>query len=304
MSKVFRNAGFWISVGLIVLIMLSYTIYVDDTGKAYNVFTAGAAYDTAGLLSRDIISQKAFYKMVNQSLPMYACMFSAMSFAWTLCHEENSSGRRYIIFRNGKLRYVLTKALAALVSSGLVYVIGAAVSICVCEIFLPSMSELKVIDPEGYELWFQARSTYSTGETIGLYKVLNENAFYIMQTVGLFLYGSFCGAVGFLVAAFCTNIYLAVCVPFFVGYMYYSIMAGTVLDYMATNISPKLVELLANYGMWQCYTNFPKYAEQFIANMVIYAVLWCIAVLVCRVRVGLSKDCGRKEDEGRFKGCF
>ncbi len=285
--KIYTSSGFWLSVVLLLSILLTFGVYMDDTGASYNILTTAMKINPSEYAEKRITSQMVFLTTTKSALAMYGMALSALCFTGTICQERKNNVKRYMIFRKGKNCEALSRGTAALISSGTAYALAALICMIVVIILFPDISSV-----DDYENIVMHYSVDSNGNTIGLYRLMGMNFIYVFQIMGMFLYGCVCGAVGLVTAAFSSSIYLCVSIPFFAGYTYYSIFAGVVMGYVDGSISERIFEGMSNYGTWSNYTCFWQNIHYFGWNLLIIAVLWGIAITVYRVRLGIAKDNG------------
>ncbi len=289
LRKMLKSGGFWLSVALILLILFTYGIYQDDSGKSYSVINVLLQLNHSTFLDNQLSAQGVFRIATQSGLAMYGTAFAALSFTGTFCQESRNNAKRYIVFRNGKTCFTLSKAVAAMVVSGLAFALAASLFMVVVIICFPDISQ-----SQDYGYWLDNYSRNSSGEVMGIYKALGAKAVYLLHISGMFFYGCVCGAVGFAFSAFSSSIYLCVCIPFFIGYAQYSFFAGIVMGYTDGRIPEKVFSLICDYGAWQSYTAYWINMKVFAGNLGIMVLMWILAIVIFRARIGRSVDCGVK----------
>ena len=212
--RILTSSGFWLAVGLALLILFTTTAYKEENGTTYNILSAAFQFDKGELLFKSVYVQTLFPTTVRYSLPMYGPLIAALSFAGVLCEEQKYGVRRYLLFKEGKTSYVLSKALSAIISSGLVFLLSSVILLVFIYCKYPLMSAQ---DAESFQYWLEFQSVDPNGNPILLFDWFGEHAYCLLQLIGAFIYGIFCGFIGFVCTAFFSNVYLVVCVPFFFG---------------------------------------------------------------------------------------
>lgn len=286
-KKTVTSPGFWIAVMLALILMLTYGIYEDDTRKSYNIITAISMLDSDTYYRKGLISQEIFYKITHSSLIMYASAIAALCFTGGICQEKKNNVKRYVIYRSGKLCDTISKAFAAFITSGMAFVIASVICLIIICIFFPDIK-----DGDMYEMYVLRFFTDKEGNTNFLYNTFGFNTIYVLQLVGQFIYGGMSAALGFIVAAFCSSIYLAVCIPFFIGYGYVSICNSIIMAFVENKISDKIYKIETIYMDSGIYTTFWRENVKTWWVFLSMLILWIVAIFIYRVRMETQKDCG------------
>ena len=131
-------------------------------------------------------------------------MLAAFSFAFGMYAEKQNKTTKYVIYRTGIKRYVISKALLAFISS--VFVMGIIAIICAIYIHgrFPSISEA---DSEFIEFKMQGSGYSDTGRKLNLVSQMGFGAAYLYGIFGMMLYGGLCASIGFIVYALTKDIY-------------------------------------------------------------------------------------------------
>ena len=288
-SRCLKSAGFLLSVCLGVVILLTTVVYKDIDGASYNLLTVGFYFEKEELISNHLNVQKLFSLAINYAMPMYGTLLAAISYAGTFCEEQKSGAKRYLLFRAGKVEYVLSKSFAAIFISGVSFVVAGILLLVFLYWKYPLVSAQ---DMDSFQSWMEFYSQNSDGSQNILYKYFGEHAFCIQHLSGLFVYGVFCGFIGYTCAAFFSNVYLLVCVPFFLGYIYYSIVRTINARAIEGSISFELVNALNSYVSPTGYMNYWRQTETLAINMLVLLVAWCVAIGIHILRVKKVSDCG------------
>ena len=291
MKRIVQSSGFWLSVGLALIIILTTNAYQEQGGTTYNVWMAAFLFDKAELLKMGLNMQTRFALSLQAALPMYGPLFAALSFASVICEEQKYGVRRYLIFKQGKVHYVLSKALSAICASGLVFLVTALLFMLFMYWRYPLMSANGV---EDFQSWIEFHSTAPDGTPILLFSWFGEHAYCILQLIGVFLYGMFCGFIGYICTAFFSNVYLAVCIPFFFGYIYYSISQTITGRMIEGSISMEIYNAMNTYVSPNGYMYFWRMTEGLMVNMLVLVGVWIVAVGIHMLCVQKATDCGVK----------
>lgn len=284
LNRMICSMGFWIAIILIVIITLTCESYTDVDGAKYSMLTILFNYDMEARIQNHMDMQSLLL-LIQGTLSMYGMLFAALSYASVLCEEQKNGVRRYVLLKEGKWNYVLSNAFATILSSGLVFLVGTAIVIGFICWNYPVLSEL---DKTAYEYWF----SYQSENAPWFYSTFGEMACCIQLLFGVFLYGTFCGFVGFLCAAFFSNVYLLTCIPFFVGYFYFSIMQVIYARVFEGVLPIELMQVLNTYVSPECYIKCWNYKKSLPINIAILLVIWILVIGVHRACLEKRADCG------------
>lgn len=287
MKRILSSSGFWLSAGLLVILLLTGTAYKDQQdGTTYTVITAAFEMDTEELLRYSLDVQSLLYSRVYGSLPMYGMLLAALSFAGALCEEQKYGVRRYLVFKEGKVRYVLGKAFAAILASVMSFLVAAGIMLLFLFWKYPMMKESSI------SAWMEYYGTNGGVIVQALIENLGGYAHIVLTLVGGCVYMVFCAFLGFVCTAFFSNVYLAVCIPFFFGYIYYSIMDSMVGRVMEGAISWEFYSKLTSYVSPNGYMSFWSLPDSRTINMLVLLAVWVVAVGVHILRMHKAADCG------------
>ena len=118
MKRTFHSGGFWLAVGLAMLILLTSGIYKDLDGAIYTVLSATYELEREQMIRHNLSVESTLTGHIIYQLSMYGPLLAALSFATVMCEEQKYGVRRYLLFKEGKKRYVVSKALTAVFTSG------------------------------------------------------------------------------------------------------------------------------------------------------------------------------------------
>lgn len=279
--------GFWLSVGLAVIILLTGAELEGERGETYNIVTAMLYLDEAKLQMLGWNADMVFSGCLWSSMPMYGMLLAALSFAVNLCEEQKHGVRRYILMKEGKWNYTLSKAVSAMLVSGIAFLLSTLVVCLIVHAKFPVMSEEDLS-------WRVEVLKLPPSVTQALLGCFGARMFSVMGVFGAFLYGVFCGFAGYLCSAFFSNVYLVVCIPFFFGYMYYSILQVLMGMAIEGRIPWEQYNLLDSHVSPHGYMNFWQYWDAFGWNMLALVVLWGFSIGIYYLRIHKAVDCGVK----------
>lgn len=288
-KRILCSAGFWLSVGLGCIILLTSVTHKDMQGVSYNVLTSAMQLSKEELLNYGITVQMTFSNAIHYAMPMYGTLLAALSYAGVLCEEKKIGVKRYLLFRFGKKEYVLTRSFAVLFASGFSFVVAGLFLLVFLYWKFPLMSSQ---DIEAFQMWLEFQAGSGNGMTVLLYEWFGEHAYNLQLLSGLFVYGLFCGFIGYLCAAFFSNVYLMVCIPFFFGYMYFSIARTIQSRVIEGSISNEVSNIVNDYVSPTGYLMYWRQTESFVCNMIVLVLVWVIAIVLHMVRIQKSSDCG------------
>ncbi len=289
MKRILSSFGFWLAVGLALIILLTSEMYRDLDGTVYTVLSATYELEKETVFEYDLNAQRFFYMQLTSCLPMYAPMLAALSFAKVLCEEQKYGVRRYLLFREGKRRYVLSKALSAILASGLCFLVIGVLFLAFLYWNYPMWTQ---ISAESYAGWLEYQLSKTSGWAMVLFEWFGEHAYCILTLMGCFVYGVFCGFIGFICTAFFSNIYLAVCIPFFFGYIYYSIVQSFDGRLLEGSISFETYNAIHSYVSPAGYIDFWRSKDYVAVNMMVLLIVWIVAIVTHLIHMKKTSDCG------------
>lgn len=141
-------------------------------------------------------------------------------------------------------------------------------------------------------MWLESQLPKMNGVAILLFDWLGQHAYCVLTLMGLFVYGVFCGFIGFVCTAFFSNIYLAVCIPFFIGYIYYSIVQSFDGRLLEGSISYETYHVIHSYVSPEAYMEFWRRKDYFAVNMIVLLVVWIAAIVIHWLWMQKISDCG------------
>ena len=289
MKRTLHSSGFWLSVGLAMLILLTSGIYKDLDGTTYTVLSAIYELEREQMIIYNLSVESTLTGHIIYQLSMYGPLLAALSFATVLCEEQKYGVRRYLLFKEGKKRYVISKALTAVFTSGLCFLVIGLLFFVFLYWNYPMRAETS---PEYYTWYLENKLPSMTELVPWVFDLLGEKAFIVLSLTGIFLYGVFCGFIGFICTAFFSNIYLAVCIPFFFGYIYYSMVSSFDGRLLEGSVTMENYIAIHSYMSPEGYIQFWEKQEYCLFNMVVLVCVWIAAVVIHMIRMQKALDCG------------
>ena len=283
------SSGFWLAVGLAMLILLTSSIYKDLDGTIYTVLSATKELEREQMVARNLNVESTLTGHIIYKLSMYGPLLAAMSFATVLCEEQKYGVRRYLLFKEGKKHYVISKTLTAVFTSGLCFLVIGILFMAFLRWNYPMRAETSSY----YSIWFfENKLPNMTGLVPFAFDLLGERAFVVLSLLGIFLYGVFSGFIGFVCTAFFSNIYLVVCIPFFFGYIYYSIVSAFDGRLLEGSVTMETYNAIHSYVSPEGYVLFWEKQECCLINMLVLLGVWILAVVIHMICLRKASDCG------------
>ena len=289
--RILCSTGFWLAVGLTLIILLTTIAHKEEDGTAYTVLSLALQFDKTEILMIGVNVQNLFSTTVRYALPMYGPLLAALSFAVVLCEERKYGVRRYLLFKEGKMPYVLSKALSAIVASGVAFLLAALLFLVFLYWEYPLMS---AGNADSFQYWLDYQSVAPDGKPILWFQWFGEHAYVLLQLVGAFLYGMFCGFIGYICTAFFSNVYLAVCIPFFFGYIYYSLTQAIMARAIEGSVSWDVYNAVNAYVSPEGYMHYWRMTDSLMVNLIVLLAVWVIAIGIHMLQIQKATDCGVK----------
>lgn len=196
---------FVISALITALLCFASGIYTDpETERTYSVFECLFTFDYDFMKSNyEFSSILVFEKGLNEYLLMFMPVLSACSFVLNFNSEFESTYYRYEICRTRKKYLIFSKFFSGLLNGGLVALAGMLLFGLISFIIFPDFNSFQ-LEPELRQL------------------LISENAIVIVlkMLAGAFLYGMFSASLSIILSVLIRNIYVVLCLPFMITYMY------------------------------------------------------------------------------------
>lgn len=284
LKRMVCSGGFWISVLLIFIITISTEAHTHFDGSQYSLLTILFHFDEAARIQNNMSAQSKII-LINAIFSMYGMLFASLAYASVLCEEQKYGVRRYMLMKEGRWTHILSNAFATMLASGLVFVVGSAVT----EMFIlwnyPLRSE---VEGQAIVSWLEYNARYAPW----LYATLGEMASFVQLLMGVFLYGMFCGFIGFICAAFFSNVYLLTCISFFFGYFYFSIAQSIEARVSEGSLPMEWLQSIQAYVSPNSYMRYWIYADSFFINILVLVLVWMVGIGIHKICMEKKADCG------------
>lgn len=212
-QKLITDAGFWLSMGLIVVLYSSAEIYMDLTKyDEYSVWLSYFSFDRDFMMKHiEFSSVSILQKSGTGYLSMFIPMVAPFAMVRLLCAEQESGVIRFEIVRCGRLKYHLTNFISGVLSGGIITALGFITYGIIVYILFPSFGMYSS------ELQFSQIEFYQAG-----YGVTLQTNFFLLLVEKLptmFLYGAFASMPAIALVSILRNPYTILCLPFFFNYV-------------------------------------------------------------------------------------
>lgn len=197
--KIFTSRGFWLCVGMTVLLLFAAEVYTDYfTQDRYSVFRALTSLSREELCAEmDLCNIVVIRNARLGWFALFAPIITAFCFVPTMCAEREENAVRFQIFRSTKLKYSVTEFLSGVIAGGTAVTLGYVVFSGAAVVLFPGISEMT-----GYG-----------AELIG-----NVTEVFPKMALEMFLFGAFYSVPAMFLTSVLRNKYLIMCIPFFAKY--------------------------------------------------------------------------------------
>lgn len=202
----FFTSAFLCSVTAIVLLCFTCCPYTDyDINRSYSVLEViFSAPENLIESSYRFSSICVFGSALDGG---YTAMFipaiAPLSFVVSFCACRKSKFTRFEISRTGYLKNYLSRFISAILTGGICVMLGILLFGISVGFLFPDISSYNLSPDEMTRL-------FPHGEVIYIIKKL----------ISAFLFGAFASAPSFILCALCSNVYLILCVPFLLFYVW------------------------------------------------------------------------------------
>ncbi len=197
--KIMTSRGFWLCVGMTILLLFSAPIYTDfDTQNRYSAFRALTDFSGEELTSHyELCSIMVIQNARGGWFTLFAPIITAFCFVPLMTAEREENAVRFQIFRTSKLKYSITRFFSGVISGGTAMTLGYVIFSGAVAMLFPGVSRMT-----GYEAEF-----------------LKDIAFDFPKLVlGVWLFGAFWSIPAMFCICVLNNKYLIMCIPFFAKY--------------------------------------------------------------------------------------
>lgn len=193
------SLGFWLCVGMTVLLLFAAEVYYDyNTQTRYSVFRALTIFSREELANHfELCSATVVQNARSGWFTLFAPIITAFCFVPIICTEREEKAARFQIFRTTKLKYSISQFLSGVISGGLAMALGYIIFAVLAIILFPDMSEI-------------------SGFTTDL---MQETALNLLPLIlKVFLFATFWSIPAMFLTSVLRNKYLIMCIPFFLKY--------------------------------------------------------------------------------------
>ncbi|MGN0670890.1 MAG: hypothetical protein ACI4JZ_10110, partial [Oscillospiraceae bacterium] len=193
LRKNVTSLGFWLCVGMTVLLLFAAEVYFDfGTQTRYSVFRALTNLSREELANHfELCSTTVIQNARGGWFTLFAPIIAAFCFVPTMCAEREQNAVRFQVFRTTKLNFHITQFLSGVISGGLAMALGYIIFAAAAFALFPSVSEMKSAE---------------------MLQDVNFNLFEL--TLGVWLFGAFWSIPAMFLTSVLRNKYLILCIPF------------------------------------------------------------------------------------------
>ena len=202
-------------LGIPFLCMLS-GCYLDDTGKEYTVFEMVIRQNDMDVAAIIELNQLAVWKAgMGVWFFLFAPCLLTVGYMITVSAERKSGNIRFVLIREGRLRYCISKLTGLALTGGMLLVAGYGIYGCLTALLFPPLSSYSD----------ELRQSYL--EMAGIDNI----RFYITgRLLGSFLYGVGVSVFGAFVSIYFRDRYMLMCIPLLINYMYTQMILKAEID--------------------------------------------------------------------------
>jgi len=220
LKRILRNPYFYVAFLIAaVMFLCSYGGVDPQTGDRLMVFELLGFREL--VKDNPLMSAFELFKGVNGvGFEVFLPVIVSIPFMLIHMEEINSGMNRFIIIKENKKRYFIGKGISCFISGGLVSLlayISYGIFVFLCFPGFESYSEDKMFVIN--EIYGHYTSVFKAVLTDGNYLVP-----ILILLVQMFLVGGFASMTALLFSSFIRNIYVVICMPFFVYYTWYYLM--------------------------------------------------------------------------------
>jgi len=241
LRKTIFSYGFILCIVITCLLCFTSSVYIDGlTGKEYSAFEviANKSEPVFSLFT----SSSLLHASVSPYLTIFIPILSSLPFVTGFCVERLDGNMRFVITRNGKYIYYISKYISAVFSGGIAVMIGFILySAVICFVF--------------------SNESLSVTELIKMY-------------AGMGIYGIISVLPAFFLSAFIKNKYMICCFPFIFMHFYYTTVSK-VQDFFDSRHRWEIV--MKMYFLYP--SNIKEVLFDFNSEIIIYHAVLAVAAL-------------------------
>jgi hypothetical protein len=217
-----------VGVILAIVLMMSSLCYIDEYGRQFSIYDLMRYFPREKLTERTSFSA---YMIFSGGLGSFITMFIPMVAAFPLvpvfCNERSGGFIRFPLVRVGRIRYLFSKVIAAIISGGFVVTLAFLIFGIIVFIYFPALNDFPA---SGTRYIFE--NMIPNGMGIGIF----------IKCIQIFCYGALYSLPALAVSAITSNKYIALCVPFMFKYLYDTIIQKIAIQAM-TDINMNVLEI-------------------------------------------------------------
>lgn len=193
------SLGFWLCVGMTVLLLFAAEVYYDyGTQSRYSVFRALTDFSREELANHiELCSANVVQNARSGWFTLFAPIIAAFCFVPIICAEREEKAARFQIFRTTKLKYSISQFFSGVVSGGIAISLGYIIFAIFVIILFPNM---KIISEFPEDL------------------MQDISQILLPLTLKVFVFGAFWSVPAMFLTSVLRNKYLILCIPFFLKY--------------------------------------------------------------------------------------
>lgn len=249
-------------LGVVVVCMLSVG-YTSVSIKDYTIMELFLFLRRDTMLSDVMLNRyEIWVKGIGTWSTLLLPLLLSMGYLYVNSVEKQSGSMKFLLVREGNFRYCISKTISAMVSGGIIMVVGYVIFGLLIYIRFPSLYEYSANDISYY---------------MELHTGFNEGLFFVNRCVEIFIYGMLVNIFSFWVSIVFVDKYILLCLPLMLKYMWgqiiLKIMTGAMNreQYDAVNLYSELkLEniLVAGSSSWRTVIFILiLYVIGFVANM-------------------------------------
>lgn len=191
--------------GILAMCLLS-VAYMGGMGKTYTVIELIVSMDRESMLTDISLNRFAIWKAgLGTWTRLLLPFLLSVGYLYVLSAERQSGAIRTLLFRENHFKYCLSKIVSAIISGGVLLVIGYLLYGLVTVCFFPAPS---AYSPDNVSMWMEIECPRGVG------------VFILQQIVNVFLYGAFVNVFAAGISIFFVDRYMLLSLPIMLGYVW------------------------------------------------------------------------------------
>lgn len=208
--------------------------YITADGKAFTIieillFTKADTLLTDVSLNRYEVWTRGIGYWTQILLPL---LLSA-GYLYVYSIEKQTKYNQFIIIRESKLLYCMSKMISIMVSGFVVMLMGYLLFFCIVYFKFPSISDFSEQEKESY---------------LGLHQSFNEENLIISRFLKISLYGLCLNSFSYLISVFFVDRYILICLPIMLKYILTQLISKIEIDAINNN-SEKILMCCSYFKM-------------------------------------------------------